>query len=590
MKTSKARALASEPEQVVPDAATRSFAVAGSGGAGVLTAGNLLLEAAGRAGWYGYLSRTVGPQIRGGEAAALLRLSERPVQCASDWLDVLIALDWQNIDRFGAELPLGPRSTIVSDSSANEIPPRIKESGAGIRTVPIGEIAGAIANGKGNMVVAGMIAELASLPEDVVRGVLQVRLGHKGEDALEGGIQCIAAGRKAARNLGIQTVEPPGAEAGRRWILTGNEATALGAIRGGVRFVAAYPITPATEILEWLAGKLPAAGGTLLQAEDELASINMIIGASFGGTPALTATSGPGLALMCESISLAVSAEIPVVIIDVMRGGPSTGIPTKSEQSDLNIALYGVHGDAPHLVLAPNSTADCIFTSQWAIHLAEAMQVPAIVLSDQILGQTRAIIDKPADVSFIAHRETAERPEPDFCRYAVTESGVSPMSLPGTPGGEYVADGLEHAVEGRPSSAAEDHAAQLDKRQRKLVNFNYGSHWADIEGDSELAIITWGSVTAQVREALDKLSAEGCAGIRLISIRLLAPALPEAFADAMTGVTGVLVVEQTHSGQFLRYLRAHYGLPGQVQVLHRAGPLPIQVEEICSRIKRWVET
>ncbi len=164
-----------------------------------------------------------------------------------------------------------------------------------------------------------------------------------------------------------------------------------------MRFVAAYPITPATELLEWMSPALAEVGGTLVQAEDELASINMAIGGSYGGVPSLTATSGPGLALMVESLGLAVASETPVVVVDVMRVGPSTGIPTKSEQGDLNIALYGLHGDAPHLVLAPNSVADCLRTTEWAVRLAEALQAPAIVLSDQFLGQTRAVIDQPSD-------------------------------------------------------------------------------------------------------------------------------------------------------------------------------------------------
>ena len=157
-------------------------------------------------------------------------------------------------------------------------------------------------------------------------------------------------------------------------------------------------------MLEWLAPSLVKVGGVLLQAEDELAAINMIIGASYGGTPSLTATSGPGLSLMIEALGLATSAEVPIVVVDVMRGGPSTGIPTKSEQGDLNIAIYGLHGDAPHLVLAPQSVADCLFTTQWATYLAEAMQAPAIVLSDQYIGQARAAIERPADVAFIGAR------------------------------------------------------------------------------------------------------------------------------------------------------------------------------------------
>ncbi len=162
-----------------------------------------------------------------------------------------------------------------------------------------------------------------------------------------------------------------------------------------MRFVAAYPITPASEILEWLAPRLEQVGGSLLQAEDELASVNMIIGASFGGVPALTATSGPGLSLMMEGLGLAVASETPVTVVNVMRGGPSTGIPTKSEQADLNIALYGLHGDAPHLVLAPLDIGDCVFTTQWAVQLAEHLQTVAIVLSDQFLGQSRTISATP---------------------------------------------------------------------------------------------------------------------------------------------------------------------------------------------------
>ena len=191
-----------------------------------------------------------------------------------------------------------------------------------------------------------------------------------------------------------------------RWLITGNEAAGYGALRGGVRFVAAYPITPATELLEWMAPALAKVGGTLVQAEDELASINMIIGASYGGVPSLTATSGPGLSLMIEALGLGVAAEMPIVVVDVMRSGPSTGIPTKSEQSDLNIALYGLHGDAPHLVVAPNSIADCLAATQWAVQLAEALQVPAIVLSDQYFGQTRAVVDRPADAPAPSERLT----------------------------------------------------------------------------------------------------------------------------------------------------------------------------------------
>jgi 2-oxoglutarate ferredoxin oxidoreductase subunit alpha len=385
----------------------------------------------------------------------------------------------------------------------------------------------------------------------------------------------------------LDTVPRTGTTA-KRWLISGNEAAALGAIRGGIRFAAAYPITPATEILEWLAPNLTKAGGVLLQAEDELAAVNMIIGASYGGTPSLTATSGPGLSLMIEAVGLATAAEIPIVVIDVMRSGPSTGIPTKSEQADLNIAVYGCHGDAPHLVLAPQSIADCLFTTQWATYLAEALQAPAIVLSDQFIGQARAAIERPADVAFIGQRTRAAEAgaESGYRRYAATPSGVSAMALPGTPGCQHTADGLTHTERGIPTSGATDHAAQLAKRRDKLARFNYGDHWATIEGRGDIGVVTWGSLTGAAREALARAKANGIEA-SLLAPRLLSPVQPERFAAAMAGKQRVLVVEQSHGAQFHRYLRAHCELPGTVKVLNRAGPIPIGANEIHKALLEW---
>jgi 2-oxoglutarate ferredoxin oxidoreductase subunit alpha len=312
----------------------------------------------------------------------------------------------------------------------------------------------------------------------------------------------------------------------------------------------------------------------------------MLIGGSFGGVPSLTSTSGPGLALMTESLGLAVAAEVPLVVVDVMRGGPSTGIPTKPEQSDLNIAVYGLHGDAPHLVLAPLSVEDCIFTTQWSVHLAEALQTPAIVLSDQFLGQARAVINKPADLAFIAQRKLARQPDENFARYAVTADGVSPMSIPGTPGGQYVADGLAHSPVGLPSTQAEHHSEQMDKRLHKLTGFNYGDHWADIEGDGELAVISWGLAATASREAVQRLREQGKA-VKLIAVRLISPIQPEKMTQALAGVKRVLVIELNHSGQFYHYLKGHYELPAEVQAFNRPSPLVIRPGEIMDKIEAW---
>jgi 2-oxoglutarate ferredoxin oxidoreductase subunit alpha len=564
-----------------------SIAIIGSGGAGALTSGNFLLEAACAAGWHGLLTRSVGPQIRGGEAAALIRLAQHPVECAADRFDLLIAIDWLNAGRFEAEIRLGPQSLVVGDPEGGAVPPGIAASGARLVEIPMKALAKALPDGRANMIALGIAGKLLGVGVDLMLEVMNKRLAEKGSAAVAASRAGLEAGWKAAAGLALAAEPTPiKPRAARRWLISGNEATGLGAIRGGIRFAAAYPITPATEILEWLAPNLAKVGGVLMQAEDELASINMVIGGSYGGTPSLTATSGPGLSLMVEAIGLATASEIPIVVVDVMRGGPSTGIPTKSEQADLNLAVYGMHGDAPHLVLAPQSVADCLFTTQWAVFLAEALQSPAIVLSDQFMGQSRAAIERPADVAFIGQRVKAKNLDGSYRRYAVGGTGVSAMALPGTPGGQYTADGLTHTECGVPTSGAAEHRAQLDKRRDKLERFGYGDQWAHVEGDGDLAVVTWGSLTGAVREAIFRARAEGIA-VRLLAPRLLAPARPEAFARALDGARRVLVVEQSHGAQFHRYLRAHYELPGEVRVLHRPGPLPIRAGEIHREIRSW---
>jgi 2-oxoglutarate ferredoxin oxidoreductase subunit alpha len=579
----------SRPTPTTTDA-TRSFsvAVAGSGGAGVMTAGTLLLDAAARAGLYGLMVRTSGPQIRGGEAAALLRLGSQPVATLDDCFDLLLALDWLNLNRFADEIPLGPGSLLVGDSDAGEAPAVLLASGARLLMLPLKKSAKAAGGGWVNMIALGFAGACAGVPSAALDAALRASW-KRGAEALEANLAALARGIALAAELrgpAPRSLEVPGTAAAGRWLLSGNEAAGCGAIRAGVRFVAAYPITPATELLEWMAPALARVGGTLLQAEDELASVNMIIGASYGGVPSLTATSGPGLALMTEGMGLAVAAEVPIVVVDVMRGGPSTGIPAKSEQSDLSFAVDGLHGDAPRLVLAPTSIADCLLTTEWAVQLAEALQAPAIVLSDQFMGQSRAVIDRPAHPCEPASRLTAAAHTPDYRRYLDTPSGVSPMAVPGTPGTAYTADGLEHTERGIPSSQANEHRKQLDKRERKLAQHDYGPRWADVEGRGEFAVITFGSTTGAVHEALARAAARGVA-IKLIALRLLAPLQLDALAQALAGVRQVLVVEQNHGGQLLRYLRSRVDLPGRPAGLHRPGPLPLRPGELCDAFVDW---
>lgn len=564
-----------------------SIALVGKGGAGVLTAGEILLTAAARSGRYGMIIPAVGPQIRGGESAALLRLGDSPVNCLDDRFDVLLGINWHHAERFTSDIPLDGDSLIVADPSEGEVPDLIADSGASVQELELKRLAETIKGGRPNMVALGYLARLAGIPPAALQQAIQKKLGRKGRDALDSSIECARLGYARAELTGITQPEAADGEASSRWLVTGNHAAGLGALRGGIRFAAAYPITPATEILEWLAPRLHDAGGTLVQAEDELASINMVIGASYGGIPSLTATSGPGLSLMMEGLGLAVAAEVPVVVINVMRGGPSTGIPTKPEQSDFNAAVYGLHGDAPHVVVAVSSVTDCVYTTQWAVYLAEAMQAPVIVLSDQFVGQATVVVDPIPAITFLASRKVAGNIGENFERYAITADGISPMPLPGMPGGQYTADGLEHSSKAKPSGLANDHIAQLDKRARKIDGFDYGRHWADIEGEGELAVLTWGSTTSAVREAISRLPTALSSRLKLIAMRLLLPAQPDKMSDALKGVERLLVIEQNHTGQMYRFLRAWYDLPADVETLFRPGPSVFRPNEIAATLRNW---
>ncbi len=567
-----------------------AVAITGAGGSGAVTAGLILLEAVAAAGLYGLLRRSAGPQIRGGESAALLRFGHEPVHCAGDRSDLLAALDWANHERFADEIPLHADSLVLADPSAGALPQSVAASGARVREMGFGAHAEAHDCGRANMVAVGALGALAGLPlETLLRGAARTLAG-KDATVVDAARACIRAGYglpDPADRLRAPVVPP--AQAPRRWHITGNEAAGLGALRAGVRFVAAYPITPASEMLEWLAPRLERLGGTLLQAEDELASVNMLIGSAFGGVPSLTATSGPGLSLMLEGIGLAVASETPIVVVNVTRGGPSTGIPTKPEQSDLNAALYGLHGDAPHLVLAALDIADCAHTVAWAVQLAWALQTAAIVLSDQSLSQSRAVVAPApaaaAPVSALLSKPNAvQHDDAAFRRYVVTTDGVSPMSIPGEADRAYTADGLEHDPFGTPSSRAADHATQLEKRRHKLLAHPYGPDWAeltdgDIRGTVTLCLVTFGSCRGAVLEAAGRLRASGHA-VRTIALRLLAPLQRQALVDAIDGAA-VLVVEQNHGAQLFHYLHAEQALPADAHSLARPGPLPLRPGEIA---------
>lgn len=566
-----------------------SFSVvfSGSGGAGAMSAGELLLRAAAEAGYYGAMNRLFGPQVRGGEAAALVQISTEPTVCQPDRFDLFVALDWEKTDQFAPEIPLDDRSIVICDPEAGATPQSIAKSGA--RTIPVvigasgmTPLERAFAGKHTNVFAAGLVSALAGLKAPLLHDALGAVLGGKSTAVMRGNAAALDAGIAAADtlDLGFELAPPSAAP---RWLISGNEAIAVGALRGGVRFVGCYPITPATDLVEWLSPQIAKLGGRLVMAEDELAAINLILGSSYAGVPAMTVTSGPGLSLMVESIGLAVAAEVPAVVVNVMRGGPSTGIPSKTEQSDVSIAIYGGHGDAPRLVVAPTSVRDCMFTSEWAVYLAESLQSPVIVLSDQAFGLARTVIDPKPDRPEAVGRLTAFPTNAPFKRYEIGKDAVTPMPPPGAPHGQWVAEGLTHNETGIPVGSASMHAAQLDKRARKLAEFDPGELWGDVWGEGDTAIVTFGSSIGPAQEAARRLTAVG-QPTRVVGLRVLSPLPLPALAEALEGTTRVVVMEQNHGGQLYRHLLAHKAVPQDAESLARPGPLPFRPAEITAHL------
>lgn len=563
-----------------------SVVFAGSGGSGAMTAGTLFLRSAALCGYYGMMTQLFGPQVRGGESAALVQIATAPVVCQPDRFDLFVALDWEKLDQFAPEIPLDANSTIVCDPQGGAPTPGIAKSKARVVSLSMSDskasqLERALRGKRTNVFAAAAIATMAGLKAETLREALTALLGDKGADVMQSNVAALEAGIAAPPQFAEFRLDA--AVPAARQLFTGNEAVAVGVLRGGVRFVGCYPITPATDLVEWLAPHLQQLGGQLVLAEDELAAINMVLGASFGGKPAMTVTSGPGLSLMVEALGLGVAAEVPAVVVDVMRGGPSTGIPSKTEQSDVNIAIYGGHGDAPRVVVAPLSVQDCALTAEWAVYLAESLQSPVLLLSDQLLGQAQTVVDpgsrRPAP---LVRRTNGVAPK-DFKRYALGPDPITPMPPPGVPGLEWVGEGLTHNEVGIPVSGAAAHRAQIEKRAKKFAQFDPGEWWGEVYGEGDTAIVTFGSSTGPAIEAAQRLTALG-RPTRVVSLRVLSPVPHKALERALQGARRVVVIEQNHMGQLYRHLLGEKALPLAAESIARPGPLPFRPGEIAAHL------
>lgn len=561
--------------------------LSGTAGEGVLSAGDILNLTLKRAGFYTMLFQSYGAEVRGeGPSMAQIRASDRPVLSQGDDIDILLAFNREAVELHTDEVRDGglviydgkPLDTFGSMGSYTPDLP----AGVHGASVPMASISHQKLNSpvSKNMVAIGAFSSIAGLPFETISEIVKGRFGEKSLAAMKTGYDY------AAENINIEGFKTGRVEKSAETIvLSGNQAVSMGAIAAGLSLFAGYPITPATDILEFLAGELPKVGGRVIQTEDEISAICTVLGGSFAGARAMTATSGPGLSLMSEAIGLASMAEVPAVIVNVQRGGPSTGMPTKTEQSDLNLAIFGSHGDSPRVVLAPSTVEECFHMTIQAFNIAEACQVPVIILTDQFLGQRRETV-APFDLSKVT---LVERTRPsseelkNYRRYRISDSGVSPMAIPGMEGGEHAATGLEHKEDCSPSYEPENHRIMTEKRWRKLklasqYTFQPQRYGTD---DAEIGIIGWGSTEGAVREAVDRANSSGLK-VAAIYPKLLSPMQPDTIKRFAGPLKKVIVIENNYTGQFAAILRNH-GIDAKSFTLCEGRPF--KVSEVLKMIE-----
>ncbi|HET9315888.1 MAG TPA: 2-oxoacid:acceptor oxidoreductase family protein, partial [Vicinamibacteria bacterium] len=463
--------------------------------------------------------------------------------------------------------------------------------------VPIAELARANAGSERakNSVILGLIAGLFGVAREGLLAGLRRKLEKKGEQVLQAAERAFAAGESWAAEHPLpepMTLARP-VGAGARPLADGNEICGAAALFAGCRFFGDYPITPSTEIMQLLTREIWKYGGAVLQAEDEIAGIGAAVGASFAGVKAMTATSGPGMSLKSEVMGLATIAELPLVIVNVQRGGPSTGMPTKPEQSDLYQAAFSAHGDAVRPVLAPTNVTDTFWTTVQAFNVAERYQTPVIVLSDQEIAQRKETLDAidTRAMEVEERRRPSEAELQDYVRFASTHSGISPISHPGVRGGNYLASGIEHNEHGAPTASGVVHARMNDKRIDKLEPLKRRRDLFRVFGDESapLALVSWGSLAGVCREALAHARDLGLRA-KLLVPYLLYPVAEEVYEDFFASVRGGLVVEQSHQGQLHRILRMFLELPRDVRSLARSGANPFVPLEVAQELQRVAES
>ncbi|MCI4331760.1 MAG: 2-oxoacid:acceptor oxidoreductase subunit alpha [Thermoplasmata archaeon] len=531
--------------------------IGGQGGDGTLTVSDLLARYFRKRGLYVYSSRNVLSRIRGGHADSSIRASREPIAAMKARVDLLVAFDNEAVQIGQPELE--PDALILFDSSVfqSDLPNAL---GFPFATLVGSQLGQPIYK---NTAAYGAISALMGFDPETTRHVIEERFKRRSPEALEKNLKALEIGRKAAMELpqGRDRWHVADGDAHNQILTIGNQAVALGFVVAGGRFFAGYPITPATEIMEYLMRYLPPFHGVVRQAEDELAAINMIIGASYAGARVMTSTSGPGLSLMTEGIGHAGTAELPVVVADCQRVGPSTGEPTRHEQSDLAHLAHLGHGEFPRFIIAPGTLEDCFYLTIDAVNLADKWRLPVILLLDQALCQNSST-SPPLDLSRarIDHGKRLTEAElaalTTYKYYQFTEDGISPQVPPGTVGAFAQVTGNEHDENGHVSVNPVNRVKMMKKRMEKMVHARddlplpqyYG------EASAKIGFIGYGSTWGPIREAQERLALAGVQ-TRFLQARTLFPVQTHTLDPFLQGVDVAYVVEHNYNGQFAQLIR-----------------------------------
>lgn len=551
---------------------------AGEGGQGVVTSAEGLAQAAAQVGYHVQTFATFPSQIMGGPTWTQTRISTSPVLSSGDELDVLVAFNEYAYQSHKDEVREG--GVIIYNSG--EFEPDSRDSSFGM---PFADLAKSTGNARAeNMVVIGALAYLVDMQQKILEDFVTERFTRgrdNDQEIISANIQALSLGRAEAEKSGFSLGElsPPVKPEGDQVLINGNEAIALGATAAGIQFYVGYPISPATSILVWMERNLTGPGRFVYQASSEIEAINAVLGAGYAGQKAMSATAGPGFCLMGEGLGLAWMAEIPLVIADIQRGGPSTGLPTKTEQSDLLTALNPGHGDMRTPVIAPGSVEECFYAAVMAFNWAERYQGPVILLSEHALSERRQNIPRP-DVSklTIEKRETYQGNN-GYQRYDSWE--LSPMPIPGNPGA-YVANGSEHDGWGDTTHLPERHIQMTERRFSKLKlleNESYESR----NTVASAAIMPWGGSKGPAFEAYEQLVTDG-ADLGWYYTMFLSP-LPEKLLEELKQKDLVIVPELNYMGQFSGVLRS---LGVRAESITQYTGLPFKVKDLVSRISERV--